>query len=262
MYMTNRNTRAAERGLARLAAVLLVLVLLVSSSAAEKSAEELLGSFTLNHGSRDSRKIAITMDDVYEREWVWKSAELCRQYGITMTFFPIGINLKEEDRDGWLAVLDGGNEIASHSYSHHTFRDIDAYTALSQLGKFQERLDKVLGFHYRTRWFRPPYGKIRSKNGSSGAVSRAIRTFGYDHIVRWDVSETNAAKALPKVRNGSILLYHARKKDYNCLTELIPKLLEAGFEPVTMSELFGFDPPEQGGELYVYNLDDYRKKND
>ena len=257
--MTNRNTRAAERRVRRLAAVLLVLALLVSSSAAEKSAEELLSSFTLNHGSRDSKKIAITMDDVYEREWVWKSAELCRQYGITMTFFPIGINLKEEDRDGWIDVLDGGNEIASHSYSHHTFRDIDGYTALSQLGKFQERLDRVLGFHYQTRWFRPPYGKIRSKKGSS-AVSHAIRTFGYDHIVRWDVSETDAAKALPRVKNGSILLYHARKRDYNCLTELVPKLLEAGFEPVTMSELFGFDPPERGGELYIYNLDDFRKK--
>ena len=74
------------------------------------------------------------------------------------------------------------------------------------------------------------------------------------------MSETNAEKAFPKVRNGSILLYHARKRDYTCLTELIPRLLEAGFEPVTVSELFGFDPPEQGGKPYVYNLDDYRKK--
>jgi len=255
MYMTNRNTRASRRILPRLAAAALCLALLVSSSAAEKSAEELLGSFTVNHGSRDSKKIAITMDDVYEREWVWKTAELCREYGITMTFFPIGINLKEEDRDNWTAVLDAGNEIGSHSYSHHTFRDIDTYTALSQLGKFQERLDRVLGFHYQVRWFRPPYGKVRGTK-----VFKAIRAFGYDHGIRWDVSETNAGKALPKVRNGSILLYHARKRDYECLKELVPKLLEAGFEPVTMSALFGFDPPERGEELYVYNLDDFRKK--
>ena len=254
MYLTNRNTRTNKR-LRRLAAALLVLALLFSSSVAEKSTEELLGSFVLNHGSRESKKIAITMDDVYEREWVWKAAELCREYGIAMTFFPIGINLKDEDRDNWISVLDGGNEIGSHSYSHHTFRDIESYTALSQLGKFQERLDRVLGFHYQVRWFRAPYGKVRGSN-----VFRAIRTFGYDHGVRWDVSETNAEKAFPKVRNGSILLYHARKRDYTCLTELIPRLLEAGFEPVTVSELFGFDPPEQGGEPYVYNLDDYRKK--
>ena len=64
----------------------------------------------------------------------------------------------------------------------------------------------------------------------------------------------NAAKAIEKVQNGSILLYHARHKDYVCLETLIPQLLEAGFEPVTVSELFGFPPPETSEELYVYDI--------
>ena len=92
-----------KRLLPRLAAAALCLVLMISSSAAEQTAEDLLSVFTVNNGPRDSKKIAITMDDVYEPEWVWKSVELCRQYGITMTYFPIGINLKEEDRDNWRA---------------------------------------------------------------------------------------------------------------------------------------------------------------
>ena len=83
---------------------------------------------------------------------------------------------------------------------------------------------------------------------------RAIRTYGYDHIVRWDVSQTNPQIAITDVQNGSILLYHARHKDYVCLETLIPMLLEAGFEPVTVSELFGFPPPETSDELYVYNI--------
>ena len=83
---------------------------------------------------------------------------------------------------------------------------------------------------------------------------RAIRTYGYEHIVRWDVSQTNAQIAITKVQNGSILLYHARHKDYVCLETLIPLLLEAGFEPVTVSELFGFPPPETSDELYVYDI--------
>ena len=59
--------------------------------------------------------------------------------------------------------------------------------------------------------------------------------------------------AIHKVQNGSILLYHARKKDYECLEALIPMLLEDGFEPVTVSEMFGFPMPEPGGELYVFD---------
>ena len=240
--------------LPRLLAAVLCLMLLISTSAAEQSAEDLLSVFTLNHGSRESKKIAITMDDVYEPEWVWKSVELCRRYGITMTFFPIGINLKEEDGDNWRALLEAGCEIGSHSMNHLNFHDIGEYVAIERLGKFQERLDKVLGFHYPVRWFRPPTGSITDKNGSTTVMVRAIRTCGYEHSLRWDVSQTDPAKALPKVQNGSILLYHARHKDYVCLETLIPQLLEAGFEPVTVSELFGFPPPEKGGEPYVYDI--------
>ena len=246
--------KTSKRLLPRLAAAALCLVLVISSSAAEQSAEDLLSVFTVNHGPRDSRKIAITMDDAFETEWVWKSVELCRQYGITMTFFPIGIRLKEEDRENWKAVLEAGCEIGSHSLNHNQFHDIGEYIAIDRLGKIQERLDRALGFHYQVRWFRPPFGSINNKQNSSTVMVRAIRTFGYEHILRWDVSETDPAKALPKVQNGSILLYHARHKDYTCLETLIPQLLEAGFEPVTVSELFGYPPPETSEELYVYNI--------
>ena len=216
--------------------------------------EDPLSVFTVNHGSRNSRKIAITMDDVYEPEWVWKSVELCKQYGITMTFFPVGMNLKEEDREGWQSVLDAGCEIGSHSSVHNAFHDIGEWIAISRLGKFQERLDQVLGYHYAVRWFRPPFGSIEDRHKSTKVMVRAIRTFGYEHILRWDVSETDPVKAFPKVRNGSILLFHARHKDYVCLTELIPVLLEAGFEPVTVSALFGYDPPEISDQPYIFDL--------
>ena len=252
--MTGRIMKTSKRFLPRLAAAALCLVMAISSSAAEQTAEDLLGVFTVNHGPRDSKKIAITMDDVYETEWVWKSVELCKQYGIAMTYFPIGINVREEDGENWRALLDAGCEIGSHSMNHLNFRDIGEYVAIERLGRFQERLDKVLGFHYGVRWFRPPTGSITDKNGSTAVMVRAIRTYGYEHILRWDVSQTDAAKAITKVQNGSILLYHARHKDYVCLETLIPQLLEAGFEPVTVSELFGFPPPETSEELYVYDI--------
>ena len=51
-----------------------------------------------------------------------------------------------------------------------------------------------------------------------------------------------------------ILLFHAREADYTVLETLIPMLLDAGFKPVTVSELFGFPPPGTSDELYVYNI--------
>ena len=247
----------------RLICILLLLCLALSllPAGAEDAAEETgLEKFAVKHGNRNSPKIAITMDDCNERDWAWKAVELCREYGITMTFFPNGYNLHEEDREGWLNALDAGCEIASHGQSHYYLRDTGQGTILFRLGYFQQVLDKVLGFHYQVRWFRPPFGKYADSDGSSTRIVRIIRQYGYDHVLLWDVSETNANKLMKKVKNGSILLFHARKKDYNCLAEAIPKLLEAGFQPVTVSELFGFDPPETSEELYIYNKDDFKSK--
>lgn len=259
MCMTRRTMSNRKHTTPRLlpAALCLVLLLSVCAGAAGETTADLLKNPRLQHGSRDSNRIAITMDDVYETEWVWKSVELCRQYGIKMTFFPIGINLKEEDRDGWLDVIAAGCEIGSHSFNHLEFHDIAPYVAWGRLGRFQEALDRTLGVHYPVRWFRPPFGSMTNKDKTKPNMYTAIQRFGYEHTLLWDVSETNPDKAVTRVRNGSILLYHARKKDYECLVKLIPALLEKGFEPVTVSELFEMEPPVPGGELFVYDSHEF-----
>ncbi len=244
-------SRVIRRILAVLAAA--VLAAGVVCAAADEDAPG-LEEFPVRFGDRNSKKIAITMDDVNEPEWVWKTLDLCEQYGITMTVFPIGINLHEEDRENWQRLLDDGCEIGSHTYWHDAIMDISAWDILYTLGMFQQRLDEVLGYHYEVRWFRPPYGSVADSNGSMYANMRTIKLFGYQHILNWDVSYMWDAKiTLEQTKNGSILLFHARELDYICIADLIPMLLEAGYEPVTVSELFGFDPPETSEELYVYD---------
>lgn len=223
-------------------------------------AETGLEKFTVYHGNREDSKIAITMDDCIEREWVWKTAELCRRYGITVTFFPNGYNLKEDERENWLDVLDAGCEIGSHGQAHEHMDQAGNRAVVNNLGRFQQTLDEVLGFHYQVRWFRPPFGKIAgSKAGSRNSIG-TIRKFGYDHILMWDVSFSpgfGPENIMKDTKAGSIILFHARKRDYECLEAVIPQLLEKGFEPVTVSSLFGFPPPETGEELYVYDRSRY-----
>ena len=238
---------------------ILLAVSVLFGSMLPAAAETGLERFTVRRGDPESKKIAITMDDFNRPEWGWAALELCRQYGITMTFFPNGRNIREEDADHWRDVVASGCEIASHGYDHSSLAKIsDKWNVLWLLGKHQEQLDKVLGYHYQIRWYRPPYGNLADPSGSVRNHTETLKQFGYDHIVLWTVSETDPEQAYAKVKNGSILLYHARKKDYDCLAELIPRLLEAGFEPVALSEMFGYDPPEISEELYVYSKEDYR----
>ena len=241
----------------RLSAAVLTLVLTLGILLPGQ-AEYGLQAFRVRFGDPNSKKIAITMDDVNDREWVWKSVELCREYGITMTFFPNGRNILEEDADNWRDVVASGCEIGSHGYDHGSLKKIDdRFRVLWLLGKTQEQLDKVLGYHYQIRWYRPPYGVMEDPNDGDSHY-KTLKKFGYDHAILWSVSQTDPEEAYIRVKNGSILLFHARKTDYDCLVVLIPRLLEAGFEPVTVSELLGVDPPEISDELYVYRKEDYK----
>ena len=258
--MRNKRNRWAA-----LLAFLVFLSACLSASCEKSSTSELLEDFRLTHGDRSSPKIAITVDDCYKsaREFVVRDVELCREYGIQMTFFPLVHTgfLEEEYRDIWQSVLDAGCEIGSHTYSHLRMSNRDYWGRISAMGRWQEALDRTLGYHYETRWLRPPYGELKDHQGSTAGVVRAIRHYGYEHAVCWDVSETlDLKKAMNRVQNGSILLFHAKQKDTNFLEKLIPELLAAGFEPVTVSELFGFDPPETGEELYVYDKTRYQNQ--
>lgn len=251
--------------LRRMLALLLCLCALTAVfSAAAKGDEDPLAQFVLHHGDRNSKKIAITVDDCYESavEWILRDAELCREYGIGMTFFPLVYTgcLDEKYRDVWQTVIDSGCEIGTHTTRHVKLGNRDYWTLMAGMGLAQEALDKTLGYHYQIRWLRPPYGSIaKGKHLSEARVKEAIQTYGFDHIVHWDVSETkDLKKALKDIQNGSILLFHSKKKDTLFMEKLIPELLEQGYELVTVSELFGFDPPETSDELYVYDKANYQ----
>lgn len=250
-----------------LALILCLCALLSLAGAGAEGNPDLLYDFVLHHGDRNSPKIAITVDDCYKSatEWIEKDVALCREYGVAMTFFPLVYTgcLEEQFRDLWQSVIDAGCEIGTHTYSHLKMSNRDTWGVIGALGRAQEALDLTLGYHYEIRWLRPPYGSVADgKKLKKQQLINAIKKFGFRNVIHWDVSETkDMKKALENVQNGSILLFHSKKKDSNFLEKLIPELKARGFEMVTVSELFGFPPPETGGELYVYDKENYRTKD-
>lgn len=247
----------------RMIALILGLILLTASAAAgENAGKEDTYLFTIREANYETNKIALTMDDCREIEQVERTVELCKKYGIAVTFFPLGETLKPEDREIWQSAIDAGCEIGSHAYFHEYLYKLPTMTVVSSLRRTQQALDETLGYHYEIRWVRPPYGKLKDPEGTetSAKTVAAIRKAGYDHVVNWSVSQTDPKKAMKEIKPGFIALYHARNKDVNCLDTIIPQLLEKGYELVTLSDLLGFDPPEISDELYVYNEDDYLGK--
>ena len=203
-------------------------------------------SFTVRNGSREDKRICITVDDCYHIENVQGVLDVCKENGVPVTFFVIGNVLRTEDREAWQAVLDAGCEIGNHTWSHIMLPGRPHSIIVKQLTNTQVRLDEVLGYHYPMQVMRPPYGSLAVTPGrlSDNDVVDAVRAAGYQHAIKWDVSQTDPALAIEDVQNGSILLYHTNRKDIECLKVLIPQLLEQGYQPVTVSELLGLPPVE------------------
>jgi len=241
--------------------VLLACLMLLFVLPAFGEEQDPLSLFSIRHGRRDEKRIAITVDDSFDLEWTWKIRDMFHEFGIVGTFFPVGVQLHEEDREEWQKVLDYGNEIGSHNMGHYKMGGSNAWDIISALGRFQETLDATLGYHYQVNAFRPPFGNTSDENGNGKTFRNAVQIFGYEHVVLWEVSQAaNPDLAYSKTQNGSILLFHARKKDHDCMKEVIPRLLADGYEFVTISELLEFGENEISPEPYVYNKADYEKK--
>ncbi len=188
------------------------------------------------NGDRETPNIAITIDDWYSRELLTDFLDAAEEYNCKLTFYPIGVNLLEEDRDLWNRAIDEGHEIGNHTNTHLNLEKASRDRIMHQLSNMEKRLNKCLGREYTVNTLRYPFGAGRH-NGTRSAFAKAIRDAGYMHVVLWDIDTLDAKKIMRKVQNGSIILLHANKKDLRVFKEILPKLSEEGYNMVTVSEL-------------------------
>jgi len=221
--------------------LLLTTMLMLASSANADAAK------VVRNGSRDEKKVAITMDDCYNRIHIASAVALCQQYGVPITFFPIGKALKYADRPLWQSALNAGCEIGNHTWGHKTLTYLSVGEIRFQMLQIQEKVDAMLSYQYPMQVMRPPAGKTNSK------VLQAIGKTGYSYAVKWDVSQTDLKRIQKEIQNGSILLFHGRQKDIKCLEQLIPWLLEQDYECVTVSELLEMESVATSTNLFIYN---------
>ena len=217
-----------------LCAVFLVVMLVGILPA--QAADPLI-TFYLN-GDREQQRIAITIDDWYEPEMLPDFLDLAKEYDIKLTLYPIGINLKEENRDSWLRALAEGHEIGNHSNTHISFEDLSRDRVERQLNNMEKNLTQTLGQEYTVNTLRYPFGAGRHK-GTRSSLAKAVADAGYIHVVLWDIDTTDPKEILRKVKNGSIILLHSNRKDLRTLKAVLPTLKERGYEMVTVSDLLG-----------------------
>lgn len=180
----------------------------------------------------NKKSVAITFDDGPSK-YTDKILDLLKQYDSNATFFVLG-NKVNMYSDTIIESIKMGNEIGNHTYNHKWLTKLTIEELKEQVLRTNEKLSQL---GYDCKLFRPAYGSLNKK----------IRENIDMNIIMWTVDSSDwkiknskkiADRVLKEVDDMDIILFHdTYERTYNALKIVIPKLIEEGYQLVTVSEL-------------------------
>ncbi|MCI4398031.1 MAG: glycosyltransferase [Acidobacteria bacterium] len=227
----------------------------------------------LRSGGKDPMKIALTFDDGPDGKYTAPILDILKRYGVHGTFFIVGSNA-EQHQALLKRLVNEGNEIGDHTFSHPNIAEISDKQLTLELNATQRLLESRLG--RQTILFRPPYGedvepttpaevKPLLVSSSLGYVTVGMLIDpgdwyhpGVDVIVRRVLEGAELHK-------GNVVLLHDGGGDRSQTVKALPLLIEGlearGFKLVGVSELMGLSrdevmPKVPPSERLITGIDD------
>ena len=243
------SARSARGGRLRLAGFAVVALLLPLGTSAYIGATTPRATWfgsLVSHGPRSRNQVAITFDDGPDPPYTLEIAAILDQHGVKGTFFEVGKAVVQRP-DVSKALLDDGQLLGDHSYSHDAVKWLDP--RYPELQKTQDAFQRNLGVC--PAFYRPPHGS------HTPFMAHVLAEHGMT-MITWDDSAgdwaTNddrlvAQRILDHVQPGSIILLHDGSDgnigaaDRSVILRALPVILEGlkqrGLHPVTLDKLLG-----------------------
>jgi peptidoglycan/xylan/chitin deacetylase (PgdA/CDA1 family) len=198
----------------------------------------------IEHGPRDSRKIALTFDacptgkpDEYDE----KVIDVLLQEKASATLFLSGRWVEKNVEKAKFLAGKPQFEIANHSFYHPHLTEKPEDRIIRECTRTQAMIRKVTGM--TPRYFRPPYGEVDERVARIAAEA-GLMTIQYD-VASGDPDEKLSGKkivrsVLSEARGGSIVVFHMNRNGLHT-AEILPEIIEGlrkkGFTLVTVGEL-------------------------
>ena len=186
------------------------------------------------------KRVALTFDDGPHPIYTHRILDILEKYDVKATFFVVGCNV-ENYPDAFPELADSKNEIGNHTYSHRNIGDMSEAQIRSEVKLTEEAIASRSNRHASV--LRPPEGHFGSN------LKKVSDDEGYD-IILWSIDTLDwahtpadkiASEVLLSLGDGDIILMHdytsGRAHTCEALELMIPKMLEMGYEFVTVSEL-------------------------
>ncbi len=181
-------------------------------------------------------KICLTFDDGPNPTVTPKLLDLLKQYNVHATFFVVGKNAARYP-DLLKRMIDEGHEIGNHSYDHPQLTKLSVDDFMSQINGTNDIVYNATGV--KPKYLRPPYG---SKNQiMKDTIPMPFILWNVDPV-DWHKTATKESisqNVLDNVSDGGIVLSHdLYDRTYEAYEILIPKLIDQGYQFLTVSEMF------------------------
>lgn len=172
-----------------------------------------------------------------------RMVDIARDHDARFTNFIVG---------DWLAanpswartLLDGGHELANHTYTHPEFTALSSAGMLGEITRCRDVIASLAGDG--GRYFRPS-GTDDGTATPASAILGAAGEAGYGIVLGWDVepfdyqdpgAEAVRTRTLDAVRPGSIVSLHfGHQGTADALDGILGGLADKGLAPVTVSDL-------------------------
>lgn len=180
--------------------------------------------------------VALTFDDGPHITNTPQILEVLRRYDSAVTFFVVGNRITSKGSAVILDEIESGSQVASHSYSHPNMAKMKNLEEQFYLTS-QKVYEDVSQWCYQVTAFRPPYG----------AISKRMREESPYPFIMWSIDtldwktrdvQSTIDETMKKAKDGDIILLHdIHAESRDAAIQIIPMLIEKGFQVVTVDEM-------------------------
>lgn len=180
--------------------------------------------------------VALTFDDGPHITNTPQILEVLRRYDSAATFFVVGNRITSKGSAVILDEIESGSQVASHSYSHPNMAKMKNLEEQFYLTS-QKVYEDVSQWCYQVTAFRPPYG----------AISKRMREESPYPFIMWSIDtldwktrdvQSTIDETMNKAKDGDIILLHdIHAESRDAAIQIIPMLIEKGFQVVTVDEM-------------------------
>lgn len=180
-----------------------------------------------------TKKVALTFDDG-PGSFTGRLLDCLEKYNAKATFFMVGTEIASFPEEA-KRMAELGCELGNHSYDHTNLTTVSSDQIRSELSQVDSLLTDLTG--QAATVVRPPYGAVNDNVRAS--VNAPIILWSIDTL-DWETldAQKTVDTVMENVQDGSIILMHdIFSTSVDAAEILIPKLIEEGYELVTVHEL-------------------------